>query len=124
MDFLFYFIGPLLAVGLPLSLLVASAVLGIRAAGIPRKLLLTPVALLVYAALVVPARSLSMNGWPGPWWMAAYLGNFNYEWTLMLLLALVAVSIFFIAAWLRASIQPRSERAGHAPASRRYPPPR
>lgn len=122
MDFLLYFLGPILAVGLPLCLFIASAVLGAKGDGNFGKLFVRPLQLFAYSALAVPAQSEAMNGWPAPWWMAAYLGKFTYSWKLMLLIAAVALVIYFVATGLRSSDGPCSEAGKYAPKSRGSPP--
>ena len=106
MEFLLFFLGPLLAFGLPLLLVIGSAFLGATASRNLATMLGLPILLSLCSALVVPAgaRLSSTNEWPAPWWLAALLGSFKYEPLYLLMIAANAVSAFYLAALARFGI--------------------
>jgi len=102
MDFLLFFIGPLLAFGLPLVLCIFSAVKGFATRPRALDLVRSSVLIVVVSALVVPANAhfTSTNEWPAPWWLAAMFGVFEYSGRAFLFIAAVGLGLFFVALFI------------------------
>jgi hypothetical protein len=117
MELLLFIIGPLLAFGLPLLLLLGSAALGATSTRNAATMIGLPLLLVCVSALVVPAgaRLSSTNEWPAPWWIAAFFGSFKYELVYFLAIAVCAVGFFYVAALIRVGLTALRARLKNAP---------
>ena len=96
MDFLIYFFGPLLAIGLPIALAICCAALGLftqtfsnlfRSSGL----------IIAASSLVVPATAK----FPAPWWLAAMFYPFEYSGRAFVTIAFICLGLFFSMAFVR-----------------------
>lgn len=97
MDFLLFFVGPLLAFGLPLVLCIFSAVRGFTTRPTALDLVRSSMLIVVVSAFVVPASAhfTSTNQWPAPWWLAAMFGAFEYSGRAFLFISGASLVLFF-----------------------------
>ncbi len=97
MDFLLFFVGPLLAFGLPLVLCIFCLVNGFSAQPTPFNIGRSSMLIVAVSSLVVPASAqfTSTNQWPAPWWFAAMFGSFEYSGRAFMFIAAVGLALFF-----------------------------
>lgn len=115
MEFLLFFVGPLLVFGLPLVLCIFSAVKGFATQPTALDLVRSSMLIVVVSALVVPASAnfTSTNQWPAPWWLAAMFGAFEYSGRAFLFISAVGLGLFFGALVIGILFRAKLGRARH-----------
>lgn len=103
MEILLFFLGPLLAFGLPVLLAVCSVVLGFISRPTAIDLVRFPLLIVVASAFVVPtsAQFTSTSQWPAPWWLAAMFGDFEYSGRVLMFISGVCLALFLLVVIVR-----------------------
>ena len=105
MAFFLYFFGLPLAVGLPLLMMVISAVLGFvidRSASAQFRALTF---IGVGSAIAVPtAAKFGTGDIPAPWWLAIFMGDFDFQFRLLFVLVGLCLLIFLLGTLARAGV--------------------